>query len=510
MTLGFEENYWHIPKPQKPLKLERPERGFFQHAGETQADLEFLARQQNFLSEITKFLPDSESEAISNYATTQDIKDDFDFFASATKYDHFKDSTIKHSQTLEVLPELRAKLGLETISRAGLPASVFNRINNRFDSTDKNFNELIESYAADPSSLTKEDAFLLLGAMLESRARIYSGMKDLFGDPNETDDQKRIDSMKKWLESPTLSKDTKRLFFVYLTEFQNVYSRISTLIDPALSEMPDSEEKTQTIDFRNNLMSQLEAYKIDLQKTIAGTGNLPLSLEEAQAELDALNGLKSFWENPALDATGWTTQKGNRLLSDDLEKPLNYVNETISGLAPSILKGTTNQTQEMLDKEGNRITGKAHDKLWSVYAAGEMRKSFDQVVTDSVRVGSTNRNQYNVYMKEMQVYEEKVLQEKEREFEEKKLEKKKQMERLAEAKKLENKTITSIVQRNKEIIQYTQKKQKEFQVEQKKAAARSHQALKALEKQFSVQNQVAQNNQKARSSSKNQKKAREA
>jgi hypothetical protein len=235
-----------------------------------------------------------------------------------------------------------------------------------------------------------------------------------------------------------------------------------------------------------------------------------MSPEDAQVELDSLNGLKSFWENPALDATGWTTQKGNRLLSEDLEKPLTHVNETISSLTPSSLKGTTNLTQEMVDKDGNRITGKAHDKLWSVYAAGEMRKSFDQVVTDSVRVGSTNRNQYNVYLKEMEVYDDKILQEKEREFEEKKLEKKKQAERLAESKKAENKAIASGVQRNKEIIQYTQRKQKESQVEQKKIAARNHQVLKSLEKKFSTQNQVAQNNQKARSNSKNQRKAREA
>ncbi len=508
--IGFEENYWHIPKPQKPLKLERPDRGFFQHTGETQNDLEWTARQQQFLLEMTKFLPESENQVISNYSTTQDIKDDFDFFASATQYDHFQDETMKHSTAVAQLPDLRAKLSLETISRAGLSGSIFKRINDRFDSTNKNFNELIKDYAANPDTLTKEDSFLLLGAMLESRTRLYAGMKDLFGDPNETDDKKRIQSMKSWLESPTLDKDTKRLFFVYLTEFQNVYNRLSTLINPALSEMPDSTEKSQMTDFRSSLMSKLDAYQTDLQNCIAGAGNLPMSQADAQAELDTLTNIKKEWESPTLDGTGWTTQKGNRLLSNDLTKPLVSVNDTIQSLTPSELKGNSGAIQEMVDANNQRITGKAHDHMWSVYAAGEMRKSFDRVVTDSVRVGAVNRDQYNEYVKKMEDYEDKIAEEKEIEFQEKKLDKKKEVERLAESKKLESKAINTAQKRNKELMQLTQKKQQEDRAEQKKLAAKSYQSLKALDKQFSVQNQIAQNNQRARNNSKNQRKAREA
>jgi hypothetical protein len=505
MAFGFEENYWNIPKPQKPLKLERPDRGFFQHTGETAADLEFTARQHQFLLEMTKFLPDSENEVIRNYSTTQDIKDDFDFFASVTKYDHFQDETMKHSQTVEILPELRSKLNLDVISRSGLPNQIFKRINNRFDSTDKNFNELIQDYASDPSSLTKEDSFLLLGAMLESRTRLYTGMKDLFGDPNDSNDQHRIEAMKNWLESPTLNKDTKRLFFVYLTEFQNVYNRLSTLINPAMSEMPDSTEKTQMTDFRQTLMTQLNAYQTDLQNYLSGNGNLNMSQTDAQTELDTLTALKSAWENPSMDATGWTTQKGAKLLSQNLEDPITNVNEIMQNLTPSQLKGTTNETQELLDENNQRITGKAHDKLWSVYAAGEMRESFDRVVTDSVRVGSTNRNQYNEYIKEMQVYDEKIYEEHEREIEEKKLEKKKEAERKAEAKKAENKAIAASIKANKELNQSVQKssnekkkaeqivgqsvvKQKQnFQKELKKIAEQNHQALKNLDARLASQ-----------------------
>jgi hypothetical protein len=164
----------------------------------------------------------------------------------------------------------------------------------------------------------------------------------------------------------------------------------------------------------------------------------------------------------------------------------------------------------MLDADNQRMTGKAHDKLWSVYAAGEMRQSFDRVVTDSVRVGSMNRNKYNEYVKELEVYDDKISAEREREFEEKKLEKKKQAERQAEAKKLESKSLSASVQHQKEIKQITQKQQQVSRNEQKRIAQKNHQALRALNKQFSPQNQVAKNNQKTQAKNRDQKKARQA
>jgi hypothetical protein len=235
-----------------------------------------------------------------------------------------------------------------------------------------------------------------------------------------------------------------------------------------------------------------------------------MSQAEAQTELDTLQGLKSAWENPDMDGTGWTTQKGAKLLSSDLETPMTNVNEIIQSLKPSELKGTSSANQEMLDADNQRMTGKAHDKLWSVYAAGEMRQSFDRVVTDSVRVGSMNRNKYNEYVKELEVYDDKISAEREREFEEKKLEKKKQAERQAEAKKLESKSLSASVQHQKEIKQITQKQQQVSRNEQKRIAQKNHQALRALNKQFSPQNQVAKNNQKTQAKNRDQKKARQA
>ncbi|MCB0739363.1 MAG: hypothetical protein KDC92_17785, partial [Bacteroidetes bacterium] len=234
----FDESYRfpEIKKPTKPIKLDRPPRGLEMKFGESEASHQWAVRQHNFLAEMFKFMPSYEQ---SSYLYDQDsLEEDFyqydenpedgvdfgqvkravvknrlvgyatgkDYAESIDYRDGFSDfSHIKNGSSEVLAGE----------SFGGLSPTLFQKIKNKFQSDDRNFYQVIMDHdTTSLSAMTHLDAYLLMGALYESRERVYLAMTELFGDANETDDQVRIQQISQWLEDEGegLTDDSKQVF----------------------------------------------------------------------------------------------------------------------------------------------------------------------------------------------------------------------------------------------------------------------------------------------------------
>jgi arginyl-tRNA synthetase len=136
------------------------------------------------------------------------------------------------------------------------------------------------------------------------------------------------------------------VFLVRKSDGTSLYAtKDLALAEKKAAEYPSALRSLILVDNRQSfyfkqLFETLKRMGIKTPHEFIGNGNLNMSQTDAQTELDTLTALKSAWENPSMDATGWTTQKGAKLLSQNLEDPITNVNEIMQNLTRSETRTT--------------------------------------------------------------------------------------------------------------------------------------------------------------------------